>query len=79
MPATHAAFSWLGLGRQVINSKLLHFPENENHRLLSPSEMHFPQVAQRPGLLVAPAAFTSRIWFWPICLSLQRSQISEDL
>jgi hypothetical protein len=69
----------LGLGRRAINFKLWHFPGNENHRLLSPSEMHFPQVVQRLGLLVARAAFAARIWPWPICLSLHRSQISEDL
>jgi len=79
MRATQAAFSWLGSGRRAINFKLWHFPGNENHLLLSPSEMHFPQVAPRLGLLVAPAAFASRIWPWPICLSLHRSQISEDL
>src|SRR5208337_3319623 len=57
------------VGSLLTQNKSIGDTQNENHHLLSPSEMHPPQVVERNGLLLACAASASRIWPWPVCRS----------
>src|SRR5258708_30755633 len=50
---------------------------NEHHHLLSPFEVHLPQVAEGNGLLLACATSASRIRLWPVCCHYERFSALE--
>src|SRR5208337_1986775 len=54
------------VGSLLTQNKSIGDTQNENHHLLSPSELHPPQVVERNGLLMACAASASRIRPWPV-------------
>src|SRR5271166_2520287 len=54
------------VGSLLPQNKSIGDTQNENHHLLSPSELHPPQVVERNGLLMACAASASRIRSWPV-------------